>query len=129
MVFLADTVALVWHLRRHRKLSERARQLFDGADAGEHTAYISAITLMELLGIIEQHELDLSLDDLLACINASPGYVVLPVDETIVQAASAISDVPELHDRVLVATAKLFEVPILTPDPVIAQTRHADVLW
>ncbi len=129
MILLTDTVALIWHLRRHRKLSKRARQLLEGADAAQHTVYISVITLMEMLHVIERRELKMRLDDVIKHIIASPGYVILPLDEEIVRIAGGIGDVPELHDRMLVATAMLFQVPILTNDPVIAASRHATAIW
>jgi PIN domain nuclease of toxin-antitoxin system len=129
MILLADTVALIWHLRRHRKLSQRARRLLEEADAARHTVYISVITLMEMLHVIEQRELNVHLDELIDRINALPGYVILPVDEEVVRIASDVDDVPELHDRMLVATAKLYEVPILTSDPVISKSRSATVIW
>ena len=129
MVLLADTVAFIWHLRRHRKLSQRAGQLLEGADAAQHTVYISVITLMEMLHVIEQRESKMRLDKVIERLISSPGYVILPLDEEIVRIAASIDDVPELHDRMLVATANLFEVPILTNDPVISASRHASVIW
>jgi PIN domain nuclease of toxin-antitoxin system len=110
MILLTDTVALVWHLRRHRKLGQRARQLLEGADAA-------------------QHKLKMRMDDVIERIITSPGYVILPLNEENVRIAGGIGDVPELHDRMLVATARLFEVPILTNDPVIAASRHVTVIW
>jgi len=129
MILLSDTVALIWYLRRHRKLGRQARQLFEGADAAHHTVYISVITLMEMLHVIERRELKMRLDDVIERINSSPGYVILPLDEEIVRIASNVGDVPELHDRMLVATAKLFQVPILTNDPIISASRHATAIW
>jgi PIN domain nuclease of toxin-antitoxin system len=129
MILLADTVAIIWHLRRHRKLSQRACQLLDGADTAQHTVYISVITLMEMLHVIEKYELKMRLDDVIEHINSSPGYVILPLDEEIVRIAGSVDDVPELHDRMLVATARLFEVPILTNDPLIRASKHVTAIW
>jgi PIN domain nuclease of toxin-antitoxin system len=84
---------------------------------------------MEMLHVIEQRESKMRLDEVIERLISSPGYVILPLDEEIVRIAASIDDVPELHDRMLVATANLFEVPILTNDPVISASRHASVIW
>ncbi|MFQ5813035.1 MAG: hypothetical protein ACE5I2_07590 [Anaerolineae bacterium] len=43
MRYVVDTVALVRHLRQHRRLEKQARQRL--GKAAQHTIYISAITL------------------------------------------------------------------------------------
>ena len=84
---------------------------------------------MEMLHVVEQRELKVRLDDVIERLTSLPGYVIMPLDEEIVCIAGDIDDVPELHDRMLVATAKLFQVPILTNDPVISTSRHATAIW
>nr|MBC8232805.1 hypothetical protein [bacterium] len=53
MDYLADTVALVRHLRGGRKIGASARQILREADAGENIVAISAVTLMEILYLSE----------------------------------------------------------------------------
>jgi predicted ATP-dependent Lon-type protease len=43
----------------------------------------------------------------------SRNYEVLPVDADIVLAAVGIDDIPELHDRIIMTTARYLGVPIL----------------
>lgn len=47
----------------------------------------------------------------------------------VVTSAVGIDDVPELHDRLIVATAKLLTVPILTNDPVMSGSKHTTTIW
>ena len=63
---------------------------------------------MEVLYLAEGKRITLSLPDLLAMIGKSQNYSIVPVDSRIVAAASAIDDVPELHDRILAATAVVY---------------------
>ena len=49
--------------------------------------------------------------------------------EYLVLAASEVDDVPELHDRIIVGTAKWLGVPLLTRDEVMQASRHVHTIW
>ena len=128
MDYVADTVALVRHLC-HKRLGRRAARIFTEADAGQHTVAISSITLMEILYLSEAKRIDVRLLEVINLTLASTNYAIVPIDAEIVLTASTIDDVPELHDRILVATANSLNVPLLTSDKVIAGSKHVQVIW
>jgi PIN domain nuclease of toxin-antitoxin system len=129
MDYLADTVAIVRHLRSHPALGQEAAQILRDADAGLNRVYLSAITLMEILYLSEAGRIDVSLTELISTVSMSRNYVIVPVDSDILLAAVGIDDVPELHDRIIVATAKYLDIPILTGDQVIVKSRHIQTCW
>lgn len=129
MDYLADTVAIVRHLRHHPGLGRQATVILSEADQGLHRVFISAITLMEVLYLSEAGRIDLPLDELVTTVSRSRNYRVVPVDADVTLAAVGIGDVPELHDRVIVGTAKYLGVPILTSDRVIAASQHVHTIW
>jgi len=129
MEYLADTVAIIRHLRSHPALGRQAANILDGADHGQHRIYLSPITLMEVLYLAEAKRIDVSLPELILHINGSDNYSIVPLDSAVVLTAVSVDDVPELHDRILVATAKHLSVPILTGDRVIARSRHVSTIW
>jgi len=59
----------------------------------------------------------------------SVNYEIVPVNADVVLASAGVDDVPELHDRILVGTAKWLGVPILTGDRVIRASRHIQTIW
>jgi PIN domain nuclease of toxin-antitoxin system len=128
MDYVADTVALVRHLR-HKRLGRQATQVFREADAGQHTIAISSITLMEILYLSEAKRIDVRLPEVINLTLASTNYAIVPIDADIVLTAATIDDVPELHDRILVATASSLGIPLLTSDYVIAGSKHVQVIW
>lgn len=129
MEYLADTIAITRHLRRHPALGRQASTILDEADRGQHHIYLSPITLMEVLYLAEAKRIDVSLPELTRHIDSSANYTVVPIDSAVVLTAVSVGDVPELHDRILVATAKYLGVPILTGDRVIARSRHVSTVW
>ncbi|MBP6788014.1 MAG: PIN domain-containing protein [Candidatus Promineofilum sp.] len=129
MNYLADTVAIVHHLRRPSRVGSECRRILREADEGQHHVFISAISLMEVLYLAEAKRIALSLGDLLAMVSSSQNYSIVPVDSQVVEAAQTIDDVPELHDRILAATAAVYAVSMLTPDAVMAASQHVDAIW
>lgn len=128
MDYVADTVALVRHLR-HKRLGGQAARIFREADAGQHVIAISSITLMEILYLSEAKRIDVHLPEIINLTLASTNYAIVPIDADIVLTAATVDDVPELHDRILVATANRLGVPLLTSDRVIANSKHVQVIW
>lgn len=129
MDYLADTVAIVRHLRGHPALGPQAAQILRDADAGEHHVYLSAITLMEVLYLSEAKRVDVRLNELIGHVSGSVNYEIVPVNADVVLAAAEVHDVPELHDRIIVGTAKWLGVPILTGDEIISESSHAQTIW
>ncbi len=129
MEYLADTVAIVRHLRGHSALGPQAAQVLRDADAGRHHVYLSAITLMEVLYLSEAKRVDVRLDELIRHVSDSVNYEIVPVSAAIVLAAAEVDDVPELHDRIIAGTAKWLGVPILTGDEIISESRHVKTIW
>jgi predicted nucleic acid-binding protein len=129
MEYLADTVAIVRHLRGHPALGRQAAQILRDADAGEHHVYLSAITLMEVLYLSEAKRVDVRLNELIRHVSSSVNYEIVPVNADVVLAAAEVDDVPELHDRIIVGTAKWVGAPILTGDRIISESRHVRTIW
>jgi predicted nucleic acid-binding protein len=125
MNYLADTVAIV----RHSALGRQAARILNEADLGQHHIYLSPITLMEVLYLAEAKRIDVALTDLIKSISESTNYSIIPITAEVVLTAMEIDDVPELHDRILVATAKYLGVSILTGDRVIARSQHIATIW
>ncbi len=129
MEYLADTVALVRHLTGHPAIGREAARVLRAADAGHHRIYVSTITLMEVMYLSEAKRIPIRLRELLDMISSSINYEIVPVSADIVLAASEVDDVPELHDRIIVGTAKWLGVPLLTRDEVMQASRHVHTIW
>ena len=129
MDYLADTMALVQHLRGGRGLGRRARRILRQADQGHHTIVIFGVTLMEILYLSEHRRIPIDLGILGNLLAQSSNYTVVPVGFDVVKAAAAIDDVPELHDRLIAGTAAWLGILILTNDPVMMASRHVQTVW
>jgi PIN domain nuclease of toxin-antitoxin system len=128
---VADTHAALWYLYDDPRLSTPARTLMDTADAGGDSIVISSITLEEMVYLIEKGRIDpVALERVLSALDRlNPMLVEAPLDRDIVQAMRTLdrTDVPELPDRVVAATALHLGVPVISRDHKIRSSRVTTV--
>ena len=125
--YVTDTQALIKFMMGKKVINDKAHQAFLSADKGESTIIIPAVVLMEVLYLFEKHRIDIGLlqtDDLLK----SQNYQFEPLILEILKTASEIADIPELHDRLIAATARYLDIPIITNDPVIRKSEFVKIL-
>jgi PIN domain nuclease of toxin-antitoxin system len=120
IVAIADTHAAIWYLFSDHRLGRTASAFIDETIGnGDHIG-VSAISLAEMVYLIEKGRIPANaLKDLHAA-TANPNAVLqhVPLDENIAMEMAKISrqDIPELPDRVIAATASLYGVPVLSKD-------------
>jgi len=128
-MFVVDTHALLWHLTKDEKLGENAKEILAKADMGEVVVIIPTIVLAESLFIVEKKKADLEFKDIIRKIERSLNYVVYPLYIQTVLACSDLKEIPEIHDRIIVATAKALDAEIITKDDEINKFKDVRVIW
>lgn len=128
-MFVVDTHALLWHLTEDEKLGENAKEILAKADGGEVVIIIPTIVLAESLFIIEKKKADLVFKDIIRKIEKSLNYVVYPLYIQTVLACSDLKEIPEIHDRIIVATAKALNAGIISKDDEINKFKDVKVIW
>jgi PIN domain nuclease of toxin-antitoxin system len=128
-VAILDTCSFVWLGSEPARLSARARQVLAG-DRDRH--FVSAISAFEIAMKYYQGKLRLSHppSEWLRRALAASGVQEIPLDSEI---AVRSCELPPLHrdpsDRIIIATAQLHRLDILTPDTLIARYPDVKVLW
>lgn len=117
---VADTHALLWYLYNDPRLSNSASSLMDEIEqAGEQIA-IASITLAEIVYLVEKGRIRaLAFDRIVAVLEqAQTTLVEIPFERTIAIAMRRIdrSQVPDLPDRIVTATALHLGVPLISRD-------------
>jgi predicted nucleic acid-binding protein len=112
MRYVADTMVIIGHLTQSSKITERVKKILRRVDSGADEIVISAITLMEIMYLAEKGRTNADLAQVVELLSDSDNYLVFPVDVEIILTARMIEDIPELHDRLIAATAKFLDVPI-----------------
>ncbi|MCS6858783.1 MAG: hypothetical protein NZT92_00520 [Abditibacteriales bacterium] len=69
------------------------------------------------------------MNDVVDYMTRYPNCKEYPLSLAVVQSAAPISDIPELHDRLIAATARLLNLELMTNDPVIQASAFVRTAW
>lgn len=125
-----DTHALLWWALDPERLSATGATVV--ADMERHGGYASSISIWELGVKIQRGKLELGIgvDELARRIDRSAVVELVPVDTAVWLESLAL---PWQHrdpaDRVIVATARLKGVPLLTKDEIIHGFDGVSCVW
>lgn len=129
---VADTHAVIWYLSGDSRLSANARSMIDLAGADGDQIAFSAITLAEIVYLIEKGRIPGDTYTRLSRAVSSPGAVlaVIPFDETVAGNLYQVdrSKVPDMPDRIIAATALSLGVPLISRDRKI-QVSAVTTVW
>lgn len=129
---VADTHAVIWYLAGSTNLSEPARDAMRTAVEGGDRIYVSAITLVEIVYLTERERIPRpALERLTGHLrDPASAFSLVPIDLDVALAVDNISrtQVADMPDRIVAATALVLRAPLVTAD---RQLRAADIetIW
>ena len=62
-------------------------------------------------------------------ITKSENYIILPLDYIVLLKMVETKEVFELHDKIIVATTKMMEVPLITKDSFLRDLKTITTIW
>jgi PIN domain nuclease of toxin-antitoxin system len=132
IVGVADTHAVIWYLSADSRLSANAKQFMDNAaNSGDQIA-VSSITLIEIVYLIEKGRIPTTaLTSLTTALRQTkPTFIEIPVSSTIAQSMAYVSStqIPDMPDRIIAATALHLNVPLISRDRKI-QASNVRTIW
>jgi PIN domain nuclease of toxin-antitoxin system len=128
MQYLLDTVTLVRHFTGTGKLGQGASQILDAIEESNDSLFVSVVSLMEIMYLAEKNRIEINLSETLDLIEASAKYTIIDLSPDILRVAETI-EFHELHDRLILATAKWLGVKIISSDSELRKVEGIQVLW
>ena len=132
IVGVADTHTALWHLFGDAKLSRPTEDFIQAAAARRDKVAVSAISVAELVYLVEKNRLPLSAYDDLVRALKNPAHVFTEAALTaeVVQSMWQVSraEVPDMPDRIVAATAIYFKVPVISRDGRI-RSANLQTVW
>jgi PIN domain nuclease of toxin-antitoxin system len=129
MNFVADTHALLWWFTNSPKISSKASVIFEKCEKGEGVIFIPSIVIAEALSIFDKKRISFDFRNLFKEIKASQNFVLIALDYPILEKMVALKEVPELHDKIIVSTAKYLKLPIITKDKILQKLTSVKTIW
>ncbi|MFW6194527.1 MAG: hypothetical protein ACOC5L_03300 [Halobacteriota archaeon] len=86
---------------------------------------VPTIVLAEALAIAEKGRVEFDFQELYNLVKAEPEFEIIGFSSEILEEVLR-TEIPEIHDRITVATAKFYEAGILTKDKVINESGEVE---
>lgn len=126
--YVSDTMAIVLHLEK-RKSSTTAKQIMKEAENGNAILHIPATVFTEILYLSEKKRIGLTLANVKTHLQNFADFRACALSFEIVETAEQITDIPELHDRLIAATAKHLNLELINNDPKIRNSAFVKTVW
>ena len=128
-LFVADTHSIAWYFTKSKKLSTKVLQIFRNSAVGKGVIVVPTVVLAEIMDISEKKRIKVDYEEVLEKIDNSSNFEIYPLDIDTLRVARNITIISELHDRIIVATAKLLDAKLLTKDENIQKSNVVEVIW
>jgi len=129
MPYVTDAHSLIWYFARDPRLSTKALEIFRSSAAGREIIIVPTIVLGEILYVSEAGKTPMPFQDALSRIEEGDNYEIVALDLQMLKAASEIQAGLEMHDRFIIATAKVLGLPLITKDKEITAAGIVEVVW
>ncbi len=126
--FAVDTIGLVLYLERH-KMGSKASDLFSAMEAGAASIIVPAMVFAEILYLSERGRIAVGLTQVDDLFSRFPMCMEQPLTLEVIRAASEITDIPELHDRLIAGTACHLGIELITNDGKIQRSAFVGTIW
>ena len=126
MFYVADTHAWVFYLLN--KLPEKTNDAFKSVEKGESIMFVPTIALAECIHLIEGKKIALNLKELFVKFETGGNFMPVSLNFEIIKEISKVK-LEELHDRIIVATARLLDAKLITKDSDIVNSKLVETVW
>jgi len=125
---LLDTHTMIWTLMDDPRLGQEARRHIEMSDRRD--LLISDMTLLETAMLLRRGRVTVTLTDRAFLERAAARFVVVPMSAAIAVDAMSL-DLPQgdPFDRVIAATARHKQCPLLTRDRALAHAPDINTVW
>ena|SRR2546428_69692 len=126
--FVTDTMGLVLRIER-RKLGPMAKSIFEAVESGTTIVHVPALVFAEILYLSEKQRISISLREVASYLEQFSNYKESSMSLAVIQSAAEITDIPELHDRLIAGTARSLNLDLITNDPTVQASAFVRTVW
>ncbi|MBI4174726.1 MAG: PIN domain-containing protein [Candidatus Aenigmarchaeota archaeon] len=127
-MYVCDTHALIYYMAG--ELPENLDVIFSDAENQKAVIYVPSIVIAEALYLRERGKVDFHVDEMFSRLEKSGGYfVIVPLNSAVLKLLPNMKKVTEIHDKIIAATALLFNSTLITRDPEIIESGYVKTLW
>ena len=131
LLILLDTHVVIWLGQDYRRLSTRAQSVIKDSRRKDRGLAVPSIALIEIARLSSRGQIDLKPDAETVLAEVERRFVVLPITANIALQAYALpmSYPKDPADRIIGATALVEDIPLLTADRAIRNSKAVPTIW
>ena len=128
MLCVVDTHVLIWYFMGSKRLHKKLKERIDAIRNRGGRLLVPTIVLAEALDIAEKKRVELDFADMYRLIKEEAEFEIVGFGSEVFDGTLRLKGVKEIHDRIIVATAKFYQVGILTKDKIINESGEVEPL-
>ena len=127
-LYVLDTHILIWYFIGSKRLPRKAKEIIDSCLSGNGFLLVPTIVLSEALDIAEKGKVEFDFHAMYRSITTEPTFGIIEYSQDIFEETLNVSEIKEIHDRIITATARLYSANVLTKDRIIKASGDVDTL-
>jgi PIN domain nuclease of toxin-antitoxin system len=129
LIYSLDTHALFWYEVGDPQLSPAATAVFREAQEGRAILVLHPIVLAEFFFILAKFGLEAEFENYMDRIVRNPIYRIEPIAADDLKRLHHVTEIPEMHDRLIAIQAIRLEAVLVTRDRTIQASTQLRWIW
>ena len=128
MIYVFDTHVLIWYFIGSKRLKRKLKERIEEVRNTGGRLLVPTIVIAEALAIAEKGKVEFDFQGMYQLIKDEPEFEIVGFTPEIMEEVMH-TEIPEIHDRIIVATAKFYRARLLTKDKIILESGEVEKLW
>jgi len=126
--YVLDTHVLIWYFVGSDRLRSRQKEKIEQVrNRGGHLL-IPTIVLAEALDVAEKSRVEFDFSSMYDLIQKHESFEIIGFSQAIFEKTRQVEKIPEIHDRIIAATASFYESGVMTKDEIIEDSDEIQTL-
>jgi len=126
--YVLDTHILVWYFTGSPRLKSGIKNQIDKIRQQGGNLLVPTIVLSEALDISEKGRVQFDFGKMYTLIQEEPEFEIVGFGLEIFAETTRLKEIQEIHDRIIVATARFYNSGIFTKDQIIRSSGEVKIL-
>lgn len=127
MIYVLDTHVLIWYFIGSKRLKRELKERIEEVRNNGGRLLVPTIVLAEALAVAEKGKVEFDFLAMNHLIKSEAEFEIISFTPEIMEEV-VHTKIPEIHDRIIVATARFYRAGILTKDTIIRESGEVEKL-
>lgn len=128
LLYVVDTHVLIWYFTGSTRLLPALKERIEDARSQGGRLLVPTIVLAEVLDIAEKERVSFDFAQMYRLIQDEAEFEIVDFGQEIFDETVRVKGIEDIHDRIIVATARYYWAGVLTKDHVIRESGEVETL-